>query len=207
MTGLTFVEAEKQAGHTIVKYEQTIDEAITGGGIALNGSLTAQGVAAGGSSTIVAPVALAAGPTYGAYLLSDHVIAPALFPINSSTMSSDKFSLQMIDDEADRLKTARLYYDLHHLFPQQLRQRFLAKGIVIDEFCIRLERRFHRSGVHGKGGIRLVPGGTVAPGRFNGRFLAYMDAHPRATPDEIFGYVEHLIREFGRDGIEIVPYK
>jgi len=146
----------------------------------------------------------------GAYQVSSKYIAPRLFPINSQVMSTPPPAPDEAENQSYRKKEGILRTDPHHIFPQEktLQEWFKESGITIDDFCIEVELRLHRSGIHGKGGMKLISGRAgVTPGNYNRMWVEYMLMNPEAERADILGYALHLVEEFGLEGLEIVKYK
>ncbi|WP_437874700.1 RHS repeat-associated core domain-containing protein [Sorangium sp. So ce513] len=88
----------------------------------------------------------------------------------------------------------------HHIFPQKFKSFFQARGIDIDKFTVEISRGHHLNSVHGRGDM-------VMPGRYNQRWVEFIEANPNATAKEIYQFGGRLMDEYGLGGLPIVPYR
>jgi uncharacterized lipoprotein (TIGR02269 family) len=98
---------------------------------------------------------------------------------------------QMLEEAA---KERRKPHEKHHIFSQEFREFFTAKGINIDEYTILLELVKHRSIHQGERG-----------GPWNAAWRKWIFANRGARKEEIFRYAGQLIYEFELFG-PMVPY-
>jgi len=85
----------------------------------------------------------------------------------------------------------------HHIFPQQFRGWFKAKGIMIDEWCVQVGKDLHLKILHAgaKGGV------------WNERWIKFMAENPKASASQIFKFGEDLLHEFGLEHLKYIKYK
>ncbi|WP_155949902.1 DUF2380 domain-containing protein [Xanthomarina gelatinilytica] len=88
----------------------------------------------------------------------------------------------------------------HHIFPQQFGSWFAKRGISINDFTIPLSQRAHLRGVHGKG----LDGKFI--GRWNQRWLEFIENNPNANASEVFYFGESLLQDFGLDHLNYIKY-
>jgi len=87
----------------------------------------------------------------------------------------------------------------HHIFAQQFRKFFAARGIDIERYVIRVAHETtHLKGIHGNGLGNL-------PGKWNARWAQFIAEHPNATAKEIYQFGGRLLDEFGLNHLPIVP--
>lgn len=90
----------------------------------------------------------------------------------------------------------------HHVLPQQFRKWFAQRGISnIDDYAIQISQSTHLKGVHGKGL------GAQLPGEWNKQWIDFIKANPNASPSEIFHHAEGLLKRYGLEHLQYVPYK
>ncbi|WP_230353967.1 RHS repeat-associated core domain-containing protein [Lelliottia sp. WAP21] len=88
----------------------------------------------------------------------------------------------------------------HHIFPQQFKSFFKARGINIHEHTITIGETNHLKGLHGKGLGNM-------PGKWNKRWEDFIDKNPNATAKDIYQYAGKLMDEYGLSGLDIHPYR
>ncbi len=88
----------------------------------------------------------------------------------------------------------------HHLLPQKFRDQFTEQRIDIDKYCVELPADVHLKGIHGKGMGSM-------PGDWNGRWQQFFKANPDAKPNQIFDFMHLMIKDYGLQGLPIVPYR
>lgn len=81
----------------------------------------------------------------------------------------------------------------HHVFVQQLRTWFKSKGINIDKYTIKLVADEHRL-IHNEY-------------RWNDIWKDFMKANPGASKRQVFAQMRAMLREYGLEGLPMVPYK
>jgi len=89
-------------------------------------------------------------------------------------------------------RTLRRVDEYHHLFVQQLRKWFKARGIDIDRFTVRLSADEHRW-IHNEY-------------RWNDLWKEFRLKNPTASPQEIIEHLELLKKQVGLEGLDVVPY-
>jgi RHS repeat-associated protein len=88
----------------------------------------------------------------------------------------------------------------HHIFPQQFRDFFYARGVDIDKHTVEISQGRHLGSVHGRGD-------AITPGRYNQRWAEFIEANPNATAKDIYQFGGRLMDEYGLSGLQIVPYR
>ncbi len=81
----------------------------------------------------------------------------------------------------------------HHLFVQQLRKWFKGKGLDIDKYTLKLAADEHRL-IHNEY-------------RWNEIWKDFMKANPKASKRQLFKQMREMLKEYGLEGLPIVPYK
>jgi len=93
---------------------------------------------------------------------------------------------------------------LHHIFPQSLKDDFEALGIQIHNFCVELSETVHLRGVHGNGLREVDPRLT---GQWNEKWKAWLRDNPNADATAAYQQAGMMMDEFGLSGLPIVPYR
>jgi hypothetical protein len=88
----------------------------------------------------------------------------------------------------------------HHIFPQQFRKFFEQKGINIDKFTVTVGKTTHLKGLHGKGNAGL-------PGKWNKRWLTFIEENPNASTSEIYQFGGKLMDEYKLNNLHLHEYK
>lgn len=100
--------------------------------------------------------------------------------------------------QTERLLANQVLHD-HHLFPQQFRGFFSARGIDIDQHAVTLSESVHLRGVHGAGTGNM-------PRRWNQRWADWIDANSSAEAKDIYQQLSRMMDDFGLSGSRIHPY-
>jgi hypothetical protein len=82
--------------------------------------------------------------------------------------------------------------EYHHLLVQQLRKWFKSRGVMIDEFTIKLTADEHRW-IHDEY-------------KWNELWKDFRMKNPKASPEEIMAQMRALLKQVGLEGLDIVPY-
>ena len=99
-------------------------------------------------------------------------------------------------------------WDLHHIFPQQFRDWFSARGIDIHQYTVAVTQNTHHAGIHGRGGLPFPNRSQgILPGRYNARWEAFIRDNPDATMQEAYHFAGQLMEEFGLVRLPIVPFR
>ncbi|HUX80200.1 MAG TPA: DUF2380 domain-containing protein, partial [Alphaproteobacteria bacterium] len=88
----------------------------------------------------------------------------------------------------------------HHIFPQQFKKFFEQRGINIDKFTVSVGETTHLKGLHGKGNAGL-------PGKWNKRWLNFIERNPNASTREIYQFGGKLMDEYKLNGLNLHGYK
>lgn len=80
--------------------------------------------------------------------------------------------------------------ELHHIFPQEMRQQFADKGINVDDFTIRITKKDHRL----EGGIQYNPA------NWNKEMAEYCSQNPNATEKDLYGKAQKMLQNAGFKG-------
>ena len=96
------------------------------------------------------------------------------------------------------------YFDVthdHHIFPQEFRNWFEARGLDIDEHLVELSRGLHLDVLHAQqldtsAGIMNFPPGGI----WNASWRVFIARNPNATADQVFAFGQGLCKAFGIKG-------
>jgi len=88
----------------------------------------------------------------------------------------------------------------HHVFPQQFKKFFMQRGINIDDFTVTVGETTHLKGLHGKGNAGL-------PGKWNQRWLSFIEENPNANSKEIYQFGGKLIDEYNLNNLKLHGYR
>jgi len=88
----------------------------------------------------------------------------------------------------------------HHIFPQQFRKFFEAKGINIDEYTVSVGQVTHLKGLHGKGNAGL-------PGGWNKKWRSFIEENPSVSREDIYKFAGRLMDEYKLNDLQIHGYK
>ncbi|HBO46107.1 MAG TPA: hypothetical protein DD670_19725 [Planctomycetaceae bacterium] len=92
---------------------------------------------------------------------------------------------------------------LHHIIPvfrgksAKYAEFIQARGIMVDQYCVRVAHgnaSHHLKFIHGSG-------------KWNQKWMDWIDANPGATAKDIFQQAGRMMDEFGLSGSQIVPYR
>jgi Predicted lipoprotein of unknown function (DUF2380) len=93
------------------------------------------------------------------------------------------------------------FMQLHHVFPQTLRDWFVKRGLEnIDDYTIWISRTTHLKGLHGKGLGYLK-------GRWNQHWQQFKTTYPNATPNQIFKFGEDMMKQYGLEHLRFIKYR
>ncbi len=79
----------------------------------------------------------------------------------------------------------RSLFELHHIFPQEFKSEFAARGIDIDKYSIALNQEEHRgvTGLHGK------------EGQYNKQFQEFMRKNPNFSKEQAFEFADKTLKD------------
>jgi hypothetical protein len=83
----------------------------------------------------------------------------------------------------------------HHVFPQEMRDWFKAKGVTIDEYTVFISEGEHQA-IHLKKNFK----------GWNQEWKDFIDTHPNATEQQVFEEAGRLMDKYRISDAEIAPY-